>query len=283
MNEKNQNLAIKDILGLIADANKTLEHDVFVPSINKEIHLKPLNANHSKNIARTTIEGPFAQNQFTVILYNILKEISDPSVSLTHINILDKIFVLLELRNRNIGSDLSIKGFSENEYTDKDGKKYRKETDLEINLNKILSKIKKIKLDFSDKIITQDNYTLTLNYPSVEEEYQFENFIRAKMLKIDQKNPKELETLFNPMYVIALAQYVKSISIGEQQIELASKSVDERLAVIESLSMKASNSIINIIDSFFGKQINKVLTVESEVGGESYSGRIDISPLLFIS
>lgn len=284
MNENNQNLNISDILGLIDTANKTLEHDVFIPSLNKEIHLKPLNAMHTKNIAKAAIEGPFAQNQFTLMTYNILKEVCDSSIPMTHLNVFDKAIILLELRIKNIKPVIDVKVYSENIYTNAEGKEYKKEEIVKVDLSKLLSKIKKWKLSFENQTIELENYVLTLNYPTVEEEYQFEsNLYKTRIQTLDAKDSKALKTLFAPMFVNTLAQYVKNIKIGDIEIDLQSKKVVDRLAVVESLSMNASSKIIEKVDSFFGKQFNKITSVEETIDGEIYTGSIELSPILFLS
>lgn len=284
MSETTQNLNIQDILGLISDANKSLEHDVYIPSLNKEIHLKPLNANHTKNIAKAAIEGPFAQNQFTLMTYNILKEVCDPSIPMTHLNVLDKAVILLELRVKNIKPQVEVKVFSDKLYTDTDGKQYRKDSVIKVDVSKILAKLKKWKLLFENQVIELDNYAITLNYPTIEEEYQFENnLFKSRIQNIDEKYPKALKTLVAPMFVNTLAQYVKHIKIGDNEIDLQSKKVVDRLAVVESLSMNASNKIIEKLDTFFGKQMNKITSVEETIDGETYTGNIELSPILFLS
>lgn len=284
MSETTQNLNIQDILGLISDANKSLEHDVYIPSLNKEIHLKPLNANHTKNIAKAAIEGPFAQNQFTMMIYNILKEVCDPSIPMTHLNILDKAIILLELRVKNIKPVVEVKVYSDEVYTDSEGKQYRKDSVIKVDVSKILAKLKKWKLSFDNQVIELDNYAITLNYPSIEEEYQFENnLFKTRIQNIDEKDPKSLKSLFAPMFVNTLAQYVKHIKIGDNEIDLQTKKVVDRLAVVETLSMNASNKIIEKVDAFFGKQLNKITTVEETIDGETYTGNIELSPILFLS
>jgi hypothetical protein len=284
MDENTKNLNINDVLNLINAANKSLEHDVFIPSLNKEIHLKPLTSNHTKNIAKSAIEGPFEENQFTLMIYNILKDIVDPQISLNQLNVYDKTVLLLELRNKNIKNFIEVPVVSEKEYADADGKTGRKNQTVKINIQTLLNKIKKWKVSFEDHIIEADGYNLVLNYPSVEEEYQFaNNLYKTRIANINEKDEKALRALFNPMYVNTLSSYIKQIKIGDQTIDTTGRKIGERLDITETLSAKAGHKLIEKIDSVFMKQLNRLIQVEETIDDEKYVGEIRLSPALFLA
>lgn len=266
-------LNINEILGLINVANKQLEHDVYIPSLNKEIHLKPLNAMHTKNIAKSAIEGQFAQNMFTTMIYHILKDVSDPSIPLTHINILDKLIIMLELRAKNIKPQLMVKCESI------DGKT----SDVKVDLISLFKKVKKLKLSFDDEVVELDNYKITLNYPSIEEEYQFENNLyKTRIANIDQKNEKAIKDLAMPMMINWISQYIKKIQIGEQEIDLVGRKISDRTDIFETLSAKAFKEIVDKIDNSFAKQLSKITGVSEVIDEIEYTGTIEITPALFL-
>jgi hypothetical protein len=284
MDENTKNLNINDVLNLITTANKSLEHDVFIPSINKDIHLKPLTSNHTKNIAKSAIEGPFEENQFTLMIYNILKDIIDPQINLNQLNIYDKTILLLELRNKNIKNFIEVTVVSEKEYADSDGKMNKKNQTVKVNIQTLLNKIKKWKVSFENEIIEADGYNLVLNYPSIEEEYQFaNNLYKTRISNINEKDEKALRALFNPMYVNTLSSYIKQIKIGEQVIDTSNRKITERLDITETLSAKAGHKLIEKIDSVFMKQLNKLTLVEETIDDEKYVGEIRLSPAMFLA
>ncbi len=275
MSEEVKNpLSISEIFGLINDANKNLEHDVYIPSLNKEIHLKPLNALHSKNIAKAALDGAFSQNQFNIIMYNILKDISDPSVPLSQINILDKISILLELRNKN------IKPFLEVELSDGNGNKKI----VSVDLPPLLKKIKKLKFSFDDEIIELDSYKIYLNYPSIETEYNFETHLyKTKIQGMTNKDEANMKIFATSMMISAITQFIKRIDIGENSIVLTGKRVNECTDIFEKLPGSIFHQIMTKIEKVFAEKINKILNVTQVIDEVEYKGSIEISPNLFLS
>lgn len=273
MAETERPLNIKEILSLINNANKVLEHDVYLPSVDKEIHLKTLNANHTKNIAKAAIEGAFSQNQFTLILYSVLKEISDPSIPLSHITIFDKNLICLALRSKNISDDVTLtlsttKG---------------KEIEKTVSIKDILADQKQSKYNFEDEEVTVENQSVFINYPSIEEEYQFENYLyTTRIANINEQDPKAMKALFGPLFVSQLSQYIKRIQIDGQVIDMTSRKVADRFDVFETLSGKLIKKIIKAIDASFGKQLVKSLTIEETIDKEKYTGVIEITPTMFL-
>ena len=100
--------SITDIISLIESETQKLDSDIYVPSINKEVHVKALNTNHSKNIIKSVMEGSFASVQFNLVMFLILSEIWDGSVPLANINIYDKLAILLQLRQKNISDTVTV-------------------------------------------------------------------------------------------------------------------------------------------------------------------------------
>jgi hypothetical protein len=273
MADNERPLNIKEILSLINNANKVLEHDVYLPSLDKEIHLKTLSANHTKNIAKAAIEGAFSQNQFTLIMYAILKEICDPSIPLTHITTFDKNLICLALRAKNISDELTLT------LTTAKGK----ELEQTVSIKELLQNQQASKYKFDDEEVTVENQSVVLNYPSIEEEYQFENYLYTTRLStVNERDPKAMKALFGPLFVGNLSQYIKRIVIDGQTIDMTSRRISDRFDVFETLSSKLIKKIIKTIDYTFGKQVLKSLTVEETLVKEKYTGVIEITPAMFL-
>jgi hypothetical protein len=82
-----ETLNINDIIGLVKETNKDFEMDIYIPSLNKDVHFKPMNASHLKSIIKTSVEGIFANNYFNQSVFSIIKDICDPSIPLSNINL----------------------------------------------------------------------------------------------------------------------------------------------------------------------------------------------------
>lgn len=266
-----ETLNISDILNLVKETNKDFEMEVYVPSLKKDVHFKPMNASHLKAIIKTSVEGIFANNYFNQSVFSIIRDICDPSVPLANITTLDKIFILLQLRKKNVKNSISV-----------DFKKDDKTVSEEVDLEEFLNKIKKQKLSFSDEVYKNGSYEITLGFPSIVQEYLFDtSFEQSRIRKTDENDRAALKELFAPLFINEITQYVKSIKIKDQEINLLTLSISERTAIVESLSGTVVSGIIATIDKSFGKQITKIVTLEKEIDGEVYKGQIELNANIF--
>jgi len=270
MSDETKKLEINDILNLIETVNKSLDSEAYVPSQEKPIKIKTLNANHTKNILKSAMDGAFAANQFNLIIHQILKEVVDhPLGSLTT---LDKMFLLLQLRIKNVSDEIEI------ELTSDKGEKIKQK----LNLNKLLNKLKKETFSFTNEVIESDKITVQLAYPSIEDEYQFEhNLFKTKIANIDEKNEKAIRSLFAPMFINNVAQFVTSININGTDINMKTKNINERLLIVEKLPA-VIDKIINKIDTVFGKQLSKITNIEITRDDVVYNGVLNLDASFFI-
>ena len=239
------------ILDLLKEVNKAMESKIYIPTLKKDMTVKPLNANHIKNILKTTIEGPFTDNQFVLVSYNILKEILN--IPLSELTLVDKNVILVQLRQKNISDTLTIikKDNSDEDETKKTEK---------IKIEDYIDYIKNSSWDISKVIIGDDDFKVELNMPTIEDEYRFElNLFRTKYSNIDQENKKALKSLFSPMFISNLARYLRKIYIKDKEINVYPKTVDEILAIMESLPSSILTKMVNEIDKKFGVYIQNTI------------------------
>ena len=267
-----------DILALLDSANKTLETEIFVPSLNTSFTAKALNANHTKNIVKTTVEGPFADNQFTIIMHTILSDIFGNKLDLKTINLYDKLLILLQLRSKNIKDDIKLTFVSE------EGKQVEKS----ISLAKHIEKLKKNFPTFNNETIhigidENNKYDFVLNLPSVTEEFTFENQLyQNKLSKIEENDVKQMKELIAPIFLSRTTPFIKSIIINDSTIDLVSRNVTERIAVVERLPSKAIMTILEKVDEVYGKQLQEATKLTKTIDGVSYTAQIKIDASFFI-
>ena len=267
-----------DILALLDNANKSLETEIFVPSLNTSFTAKALNANHTKNIVKTTVEGPFADNQFTIIMHTILSDIFANRIDLKTINLWDKLLILLQLRSKNIKDEAKLTFISEE----------NKQVEKSISLAKHIDKLKKNLPTFANETIhigvdENSKYDFVLNFPSVTEEFTFENQLyQNKLSKIAEDDVKQMKELIAPIFLSRTAPFIKSIIINDNTIDLVSRSVSERIAIVERLPSKAILTILNKIDEVYGKALQEATKVTKTIDGVSYTAQIKIDASFFI-
>ena len=266
-----ETLNINDIINLVKESNKEFECDIFLPSLKKDVRFKPMNASHLKAIIKTSVEGVFSNNIFNQTLYSIIRDIIDPSVQLSEITTIDKIYILFQLRNKNVKNTISV-----------EVKNGEASNVIEEDLNKIISKLKKKKLNFESQTLSDGPYSVTIGLPTIDQEFVSDRYFeQTKIKKIDEKDKNALKDLLAPLFISEITQYIKTLKIKEQEIDFLSLNISERLSIVESLSTNIISKIIEKIDESFGKQINEILTIEKEIDGEKYSGKIELNANLF--
>lgn len=267
-----ENLNINDIIKLVKDSNKEFESDIYIPSQNKEVHIKPMTASHLKAIIKTAVSETFQDLAFNTTTFLILKDILEPACPVSSITNLDKIVILLQLRQKNVKPTIKVTLKKDDD----------KSIEEEFDISKIISKVKKAKFVFKDESIQEGSYELVLGYPTIDQEYNFHRYLeQTKIKKINENNKEDLKNLFGPIFIQELAIYVKSIKIKEQNIDMHKLSIADRISVVENLPTSCLVKTMEKIDSYFGKQINEIVSIEKEIDNEKYSGDIPINASLF--
>jgi hypothetical protein len=256
-----------EILNALNNANKKLEKQVYIPSLKKEVLARPLNAHHTKSLIKTAIDGPFASNQFNMEIRNILKNILD--VDLSTVTIYDKPIILLQLREHNISPELSVTIPDTN-------------VESKINIEEHLKKFKKEK-NVEDVTVERDGIVGTLNYPSIETEFQFDNFLfQSQISKINRNDMDQMKSIIAPIFMSSLVMFLSTLTIGDSVIDMATLSSSERLRIADNLPSSFLTDVIAKIDECFGKNIQKILTVNTTHEDKNYSINIELDASLFL-
>ena len=263
-----QPLNINEILNLVRESNRDLEKSLYIPSLGKSVVVKPMTALHLKNIIKTSVSGIFANNIFNQTVYGILNEILIDESVISQINTLDKVAIILQLRQNNIRPTIEVELFS-------DDNKIKEEIDI----STILSKIQKTSFKFDDEIILIDSTEILINFPTINQEFLFNrSFEKNYTKKIDESDKTALKEIFGVLFIYEIAQYLKSIKFKDTVIDFSEYSVDNRISVVENISGNTISKIIETVDQKFGKQLTDILTVEKTIDGITYSGKIEINP-----
>ena len=267
-------LSVNEIINLVKETNLNDGNVIYIPSLQKEISVKPMTAVHLKNIIKTTVSGVFSNTIFNQSFYSILKDILPEDVNTESLTLIDKIVMMLQLRILNVRPTVKID--MEN-VGNKDDKK-----EIEFNLSKIISKIKKYKFYFDSKIIESGQYKVELQCPNVDQEFLFDRFFQIKHIdNIDENDKGQLKSLLGPLFLKEMAQYIKNVTIQTTAIDFYKLSVEQRTSIVEQFPSKLITQILDSIDTVYGKQINDIITVEKTIDDVTYKGTIDIDASLF--
>ncbi len=263
---------ITSILNLINETKEESKYDCFIPSLGKNISLFPLNAQHQKEFVKALVDSPYYSTIFNIKLIDILKNIISPSneINVGTLNVFDKTLLTLKIRSENVGDNIS------STHTDEEGNEFTKNYSLKSHLTK-LGEVKCPK----SKTIEIDNYTLVLDYPTIDSEYEFEKYMETILSKVEN-TPKALKGVISNIYILNVLKYVKTLKIKDTEINFDELDVSEKVNIGYKLSVKITRAIIDVIDSHFGDAILKLLTYNFTHNKKPYSNTINISNTFFI-
>jgi len=263
---------INEVLNLIHIANKKLEQEFTVPSTGEKILLKPLTALHTKDITKSSVDGNFIQNQFNIEFFKILHNIIVGDKEVVHrINTVDKIALILFLRMHNISKRIKVSYSSDNSDENQET--------FEMDIEKILSKFYKNKKEFKS-ILTNDDYSIVLDLPTVSEEYIFDTSLHANHIsKFDRNKQDNAKNMIGTLFLYTLASYIKELLLPTSHVPLKQMSVDSRIKIVENLSADKITKVLETIDKDYGERISELLTVETK----NKKGKIEITPLLLLA
>lgn len=266
-----EQLSLQEILSLVNQTNKQFDSVVYIPSLNKEVYVKSMNASHLKSVIRTAVAGVFANNVFNQITYDILKDVLDPSIPLSNITVFDKLVILLQLRMINVKNTIGV-NFSFGE----------KVVSEEINIKEFIDSLKLKTFNFEVATVSDGTYEAEICFPSIENEFQFErNFAQTKIKGIDQSDLEALKNLFDPLFIKEICMYIRSVKISDQYINLLAHPVESRLAIVEKLSGSLITKILETIDAKYSSQLKELLVIPKTIDENEYIGNLEIGPEIF--
>jgi hypothetical protein len=263
---------IATILNLINETKEESKYDCFIPSIGKKISLFPLNAQHQKEFVKALVDSPYYSTIFNIKLTEILKNIipATNEIDVGKLNVFDKTLLTLKIRSENITDTIT------STHKDEDGKEFTKNYSLKSHL----TKLGEIECPQS-KTLEIDDYTLVLDYPTIDSEYEFEKYTESILSKIEN-TPKALKGVISNIYILNVLKYVKTLKIKDTEIDFNQLTVSEKVNIGYKLSVKITRAIIDVIDSHFGDGIMKLLTYNFIHNKKQYSNTITISNTFFM-
>lgn len=260
--------SFNELLSLLETENKSNQYDLFIPSINQYVKCLPLTATHSKNIIKTTLEGAFANNQFNIMMFNVLNDILVDKTFIDKINLFDKQIIFLQLRIINISDTIDIA------HDDKTIKFNLKDYTTSLMTNRL----------FDDVTVNDKNFNITIGIPSIKTEYLFENNLyNTKLSSLDEQNIKALKSSFGPMFIYGIAQYIKELTINGITRNVSNDSIEQRVALMEKLPSGISNKIINAIEKNYTSHIANITKVKITSDDKQIDTAFDINAGLFVN
>ena len=238
---------ISDFISKLDKLNKK-KVEVFIPSRDTIVKVKPLNLKQQKDIISSTVNGikgalDYAHTLNTIILNNS---------GITNLKIYDKLPFCINMRIEALGSHYS-----------EDGNK--------LDLQLVLNNIAEIPFELEDKkTIQHENLEIGLKVPALDEE----NALLSKCGEELNTESNELKDDIGTLYLLEMIKYIETLKIDDDTINMSEIQISDRIKLIENLPLAVYTDI-----SKFTQEINnyelQILTVNDFT--------VPINPLFFDS
>jgi len=197
-----------------------------------------------KDLIKSGLDGSLAG----ITLSNIIGEIIiDNSVEKYDFLVTDKLPILLALRKQSFGKIFILK---------------EDEKETEFNLNDILKKSLNYSFDTQVEIkLANTDVVAHVDVIKIQDDIKINQYQLDKL----RKNKEEaISETVGSMFIYEIVKFVTKILIGNEELDLTTLPIKDRLTIIESVPVTLNNSILEYIQQF-RKEEAEYVTIEGKV------------------
>ena len=239
---------ISDFISKLDKLNDSGEVEVYIPSKNTTVPVKPFNLKQQKDIISSTLDGVKGSLDFTHTINTIILDNS----GITDLKTYDKIPFCVTMRVDALGTRFNV-------------------DDTDIDLQEVLNNISKVPFDLKDEeVVKHENLKITLRVPTLEEESK----LLATHNQEIKPNTNELKDHISTLYLLEILKHIKSLQIDDDTIDMSKIRTSEKIKLIEKLPLNVYTHISKFIQKISDYEI-KILTVNDVT--------VPINPLFFDS
>lgn len=238
-------MSLPSILNKLKNVNNSNLVSVYIPSAEKVMSFTPLSIKQQKDLIKSSMDGNLAGITFSNIINQI---VLDNSVEKYKFLVTDRYPVIVALRKQSFGGI----------FTFKDDEKSI-DFDLEVILNKelLLSEPNSVEI-----VLDKTELKAKVEIISVEDDIKLNNFQIDKLKK--SKENEDISETVGSLFIYEIVKFVTKIVIGDDEIDLYSLPIKDRVSVVESLPVTLNNEILSYIQSL-RKSENEYITINGEV------------------
>lgn len=202
---------------------------IFVPSLNREVKFKVLNAKQHKEILSSALDNIAAGVSFSITLSEC---IIDNCIEKVELVSTDKSYVAVALRSLSLSKECTI-----------DGKIH--------DLDQFLSKKDHISKESQDITISDDNLKIKLSIPTLNKDIAVNKETQKKIKSSNSDEKNRTRESIGEMYTNEFIKYIISIELnvnGEAVVvELNSLTHSQKQRVVERIPLSIANKIMSYI------------------------------------
>jgi hypothetical protein len=274
MNDETVILDFEKAINLLDSVSNIFKIDVWIPSIQKYIPFKEMEAKQQKTLLAAAMDNSLYNSSFSKCFYEIIKqnliETEDfKKEDIDKLNIFDKTSIAIHLRNK-ISDKLKV-SFGEDT-------KVSEYVDLKLILEKFKTFDYKNNIDISinnnDTVIT-----VTLRVPSIKDEVVYDEDV-YKLFKNSNniKTEDDVKTLVTEAFISEASKYISNICISSQNINFEQLTLKQKIQITERLSSTIMQQILEIVSEW-----KTLLDGVLEVKYENYTSNVKIDSVLFLN
>jgi hypothetical protein len=262
-------LSFKDALNALDTVSKdSFISEVWIPSLNRSVTVKEINARQQKNLLEAAIDSSVYKTTFSKAFYDIItSNVSEPKEILDTLTIADKIALAVALRSQ-ISPTIKV------EFEDGD-------TTEDISLKIITDKIKHYVTPLEESFeVVKNGVSISVNVilPTIHSEVQFDTFLLKNKKKTD--DTEEVKTIITDAFLGETSKYIKNVSIDGEDLNYSSFSIHQKIQFVEKLPAAVIQKILDIIAKW-KKELETLITVKASTG--DYTKLLEVDSLLFLT
>lgn len=276
MSENNKNLNFDKALQAIESISESFVVDVWIPSAKKTYKFREIDAKQQKSLLVSALNSSVYNANFVKNFYKILEQnfVSKDEMSvLNDFTIYDKIVIALALKNQ-ISEETRVVFDEKNNIT------------KNIKLDSIIEKFKNFETPQPvDAEFKNDSVSISIkiSLPTIKKEFDYESEIHKKEKKVDDiKNIEDVQSIVADAFISETSKYIKEVSINDENINYQDFDFHKKIILVEKLPSAIIQKVLENV-SKWKKEIDSILTVETEENDQKYTKVISIDSLLFLS
>jgi len=256
-------------LEALNQASESFIIDAWVPSLQKNLTFKQLDAKQQKDLLGSVMDTSVYNTSFVKAFYNILKNnILTENVDVDKFTLVDKTVIGLYLKNQ-ISDEINVFFGDKNEVSQK------------FPLKPILEMFKSYKTP--DSIVLEDknnqfSLKIKISYPTIKIEYDYDDQNKNNKKSEDVKTTEDIQKLITESFLGEISKYIDKIWINDDEINVLEMTFNQKVKLIEKLPSTLIQKIIDNVSNW-KSEIDDILRVKHE----EYTKIISLEGSLFLS
>lgn len=243
--------------------------NAWVPSLQKEVKFKQIDAKQQKNILSSAMDTSIYNTSFIKTFYDILKQnILEKDIEVDNLTLTDKISIGLALKSQL--SDEILLVFGE-----------KKDIPEKFKIQPIIDNLKQFKTP--NPIVldaTSENFSLKveLSPVTVGIENDYDSQYKGNKKQEDIKTTEDVQKIISEAFLGELSKYITKLWINNTEIDYKSLSYNQKMRIIEKLPSSFLQKLLDNI-SIWKLEVDKFLSVNYE----QYTQVVSLEPTMFLS